>query len=294
MYVNNFHNSLNHAHAIMYADDTNLFTSNKCPEKSYSLAQQELQNVANWLLANKLSLNTNKTKYILFDSNHKKINNNKHQSLYFKRKPIEQVKNILFLGLHLNENISWKPHLLTLFKKLRNISIVYKQTFYLNKTNLLNVYYSLIVSHLRYGITVWNYGNQTIVQKLHRICNAFIIYIQKNKHIEALNLPSITDIFTLETGIFMYKLNRNQLPEIFNPLFKFNNIVHSISTRNKNAYRYPFYSKSLTQQSVEYSGVKVWNTLPNDIKSLQSKLLFSSKLKHHLSKPTYPVPLYLL
>ena len=159
IYVNDFHNSLNHAHAIMYADDTNLFISNKCPEKVFLLAQQELHNVKNWLSANKLSLNTNKTKNILFESNHKKINNNKHQSLYFKKKPIEQVKNILFLGLHLNENLLWKPRMLALFKKLRNISIMYKLTFYLNKTNLLNVYYSLIVSHRRCGITVWNHGN---------------------------------------------------------------------------------------------------------------------------------------
>ena len=40
-------------------------------------------------------LNTDKTKYILFDSNRKKINNNKRQSIYFKKKSIEQVKNIL-------------------------------------------------------------------------------------------------------------------------------------------------------------------------------------------------------
>ena len=63
--VNDFHNPLNHAHAIMYADDTNLFISNKCPEKNFSLVQQELQNVANWLSANKLLLNTDKSKYTL-------------------------------------------------------------------------------------------------------------------------------------------------------------------------------------------------------------------------------------
>ena len=176
--------------------------------------------------------------------------------------------------------------MLGLFKKLRtNISIMYKLTFYLNKTNLLNADYSLIFSHLRYGITVWNDENQTILQKLQRICIKFITYIQKNKHIEALNLLSINDILTLETGIFVYKLNHNQLPKIFNPLFKFNNIVHSISTRNKNAYHYPFYSKSSTQQSIRIQGVKVWNALLNDIKSLRSKSLFSSKLKQHLSKP---------
>ena len=109
------------------------------PRKNFSLAQQELQNVANWLSANKLSLNTDKTKYryILFDSNHKQINNNKHQFLYFKKKPIEQVKNILFLGLRLNKNLSRKPHMLALFKKLtRNISTMYKLTFYFKQSKL--------------------------------------------------------------------------------------------------------------------------------------------------------------
>ena len=65
IYVNSFHHSFNHAHAVMYADDTNLFISYTRPEKVFSLAQQELHNAANWLLANKLSLNTDKTKYIL-------------------------------------------------------------------------------------------------------------------------------------------------------------------------------------------------------------------------------------
>ena len=85
----------------MYAEDANLFINYRCTEKIFALAQQELQNVASWLSANKLSLNTHKTKYIWFDSNRKKINNNKNRSLYFQKKPMEQVTNILFLGLHL-------------------------------------------------------------------------------------------------------------------------------------------------------------------------------------------------
>ena len=41
----------------------NLFISNKYLEKIFSLAQQKLQNEANWLSANKLLLNADKTKY---------------------------------------------------------------------------------------------------------------------------------------------------------------------------------------------------------------------------------------
>ena len=54
----------------------------------------------------------------------------------------------------------------------------------------------------------------------------------------------------------MNKLNRNQLPEIFNPLFQFYTIVHSFSMRNKNAYHYPF-DHFILEIQLSYQ----WNTV---------------------------------
>ena len=74
------------------------FLSNtKMPLKSFQCARQEIYNVTAWLAANKLLLNIEKTKYILFDSNQKKIANCSHM-LLLDGKPIKQVKSILFLG----------------------------------------------------------------------------------------------------------------------------------------------------------------------------------------------------
>ena len=57
------------------------------------LNKQELNNVALWMSANKLSLNIDKTKYILFDSNPKRLSNCS-QALYFSNKPLEQVHDV--------------------------------------------------------------------------------------------------------------------------------------------------------------------------------------------------------
>jgi len=80
----------------------------------------------------------------------------------------------------------------------------------------------------------------------------------------------------------MYKLKYKLLPNKFQSLFKLNNTVHSISTQNTEAYHCRYYSKTTTQQFIGYSGVKVWNALPNKIKEIQSKSVFASKLKEHL------------
>ena len=49
----------------MFADDTNLFFSEISYEKAFQVANEELKSIDNWLTANKLSLNINKTNYIV-------------------------------------------------------------------------------------------------------------------------------------------------------------------------------------------------------------------------------------
>ena len=59
---------------IMFANDTNLFYSNKDIDSLYEFVNKELVNINIWFQANKLSLNANKTKYILFHKPRKKMN----------------------------------------------------------------------------------------------------------------------------------------------------------------------------------------------------------------------------
>ena len=54
----------------MFADDTNLFFSENCYERVFQVANAELKSVDNWLTANKLSLNINKTNHIVFRTPH--------------------------------------------------------------------------------------------------------------------------------------------------------------------------------------------------------------------------------
>ena len=72
IYVKDFKNCLKKADAIMYADDTNIFLHHKNINALYDIAQKEFVLITNWLSANKLTLNKNKTKFIVFTSSKKK------------------------------------------------------------------------------------------------------------------------------------------------------------------------------------------------------------------------------
>ena len=173
--------------------------------------------------------------------------------------------------------------MLAISKKLRtNAAVIYKLLYYLNTENLTKVYHALITSHLRYCITACHHGNHTIIKKIQSLCNNLIKQIIKIDPNCKMNLLDVNDIFILEMGKFMHNLHYNQLPQVFQELFKINQTVYTIPTRNKDNFYLQFFSKNVAQQSIAYSGIKLWNALPNEIKTIQTLSTFIRKLKQHL------------
>ena len=95
----------------MFADDTNLFYEHNDLKTLFSLVYQELQKISEWIEANKLSLNVEQTKYSLF---HKPSRRDDLPlllpKLLIKKHQVERVELIKFLGVLLDENLSWKDH----------------------------------------------------------------------------------------------------------------------------------------------------------------------------------------
>ena len=77
---------------------------------------KHLKRVEKWLDANKLALNIDKTNFVLFPSNQKKVT--EPVILKFGRKKIHQENCVKFLGILLDSALSWEYHLADLAKKL--------------------------------------------------------------------------------------------------------------------------------------------------------------------------------
>ena len=127
LYVNDLHNSSG-LDRIKLADDTNLFYEHKDLKTFLSLVNQELQKVNEWFEANKLSLNVGKTKYSLFNKPSRKDDLPLLlPRLLIKKHKVERVKSIKFLGIFLDENLSWKDHVKYIEKKVaKNIGLLYR------------------------------------------------------------------------------------------------------------------------------------------------------------------------
>ena len=163
---------------ISYADDTTLITTINMPSTGPLNINGQLTNVYDWLAVNKLSLNIKKTKYILFHAINKNINN-----LIAEPKMndicIERVSYFNFLGLHLNENLSWKTHIDIIANKLPKFSgVLNRLKKYLPSYILRTLYCSMVQSRLTYCILAWGFN----CQRLEKTQKRFMIIISLSKY----------------------------------------------------------------------------------------------------------------
>ena len=293
IYVNDFTNCLQSSSNISFADDTNVFIVDNNLQALYEKGNSELENIDNWMVANKLSININKTNYILFQtpkSQASKVVSN--LQLRLRNNVVEKVSSARFLGVIINENLSWKIHIDMIKHKMRaGLGAVMRIRSILSPKAMLSLYHSLLLSHVRYCITNWCFGNESKVQELQRICNKFIRLVFNLKRHDSVKmimkqngLLNIKQIYQVELAIFMYKTVKKSHPIALQNLFQ--SKPSRISTRSNSLYISPAYRLTVCQQSIKFSGPKIWSNLPSAIKNCKNLKSFSNKVKEHVLNTT--------
>ena len=110
LYINDLGNVSNILELILFADDTNVFFSHNDFSSLTNIVNCEIERLSEWFKANKLSINTKKSNYTIFKPRQKRILHN-DLSIMINGRVIDRVKEIVFLGVILDEHISWKPHI---------------------------------------------------------------------------------------------------------------------------------------------------------------------------------------
>jgi hypothetical protein len=126
IYINDLTNVSSLIEVVMFADDTNLFIKEKSIEKLTETANLELSKISKWFKLNKLSLNIKKTNFILF-RNKKRKHLTSVPIIKIDDTKIEQVQNTKFLGVIINESLTWNDHrpIFTVKQKMqKNIGIM--------------------------------------------------------------------------------------------------------------------------------------------------------------------------
>jgi len=155
IYTNDLPNCLLRCKAIIFADDTTVYTSSPDIKTLYKYANADLESLADWFQANKLSLNVGKTNYILFSQNKNLMSEN--LNLMIGKEIIVQKDSMKFLGLYVDSRLDWHEHINYIKNKLSSsLYAIRKVKHILNKNHLLTLYYSLTYPYMDYGNSLWD------------------------------------------------------------------------------------------------------------------------------------------
>ena len=202
-------------------------------------------------------LNVDKTNFMIFGTRH--INDD-NLHLYYNNQVINRVSSIKFLGVMIDENLSWNHHTNQLCNNIsRNIGIFRKLQFLpRNVLKLLPVYHSLISSHLSYCAIIWSFSSEQncncilLLQKRALPLITYSHYLQPSAPLfSRMSILPIHSIVSLQTCIFMHNCYSDKLPYSLNNYFNMNCFVHAcIQSKNKNNFHPALFRTELSKSTI--------------------------------------------
>ena len=198
----------------------------------------------------------------------------------------------------------------------RTVGIIAKLKPFLKDKLIRTIYFSVVYSHLYYGIQAWGSADPTTLNKLAILQNKavrilsgvqyFQIYGQEPGPLPSseplykkLEILKIQDIFELSISNFVYSTLTFDSPSIFDNWFQYAHEVHDHTTRTStDVIRENYFDVGHVQQSfnlhtkgstniygkkmIQASGPVIWNRIPDDIQKAGSIFTFKKHLKLHI------------
>ena len=129
LYINDLCNVSDILDIILFADDTNIFFSHTDQNYLINSINREMNKLSDWFECNKLSLNVKKSSFMIFKPRQKR--ETLDISVSINNSQIKRVKEVVFLGVVIDEHVTWKPHIAHVASKVsKTIGILYKSSFF--------------------------------------------------------------------------------------------------------------------------------------------------------------------
>ena len=255
---------------LSYADDTTVYASGTNLADIETVMNTELTKLDDWFRSNKLALNVSKSKYSIFSPSkmtHSNISINICNSV------LEREHSTKFLGLNIDEQLTWKSHINKLKAKLSSsIYIINRIKNHLPHKALKDIYYTLIHSHLIYGNTAWGASSQIehlfkIQKKAIRLINRKTFRAHTDPIFKRENVLKIHDLYKLHSALLIYDYKHNKLPISFTNFFMDRYSSNTV-TRQINDISHSRPRTQFSARTPSHCIPTIWNALTPQMKQM--------------------------
>ena len=253
IYINDLINAAPMFNYILFADDTNIFSTDPL------LLKSNLKNIENWCHANRLILNFTKTFQILFKAPNKTVPYPENYILDMGNTQLMSKPSTKFLGIFLDDAITFKCHISELCRKL-NFSLLLMRCArpYLDVKTMISLYYAFFYPHLIYGIEFYGHAANCYLDQIYLLQKSALRIILKippgghvTSYFKEFHIMPIKMLFKYRFLIHFHKLHLDGDLDLQK--------TSSSSTRSKTIFQPKRTNNCRGDRSLLTTGVNLWN-----------------------------------
>jgi uncharacterized protein YktA (UPF0223 family) len=280
---------LKKAKIFIFADDILILFNHKNLAICERTLQGEVNELCNWAHDNKLAINEKKTLGMHICAKNLRLRNEKptikihtNECIHNANnncdcKPIDFVREIKYLGIHIDEDLSWAPQIRNVVSKMRSVLREIKLAKARVTPNALRIiYFSLAHSHLIYGLPAWGKAS---LSKLLEIQNKILYTMSTKSQIKKHN----GDVFKIWQVLPIDKTFEQNVILLKYFEYRGERRNHGHSTRqvqNMNVEE-PKYKNKFQSHSWAYIMPRLWNKLPLELKIFSKQKTANENIKAH-------------
>lgn len=262
IYMNDFPSDLASFPATLYADDVTAIASRTTTGEVIATIEEGFKTMNNWFELNDLALNTKKTAIVKYSLNPKE---EEPISLTVLGELVTTVKTANFLGVLVDDKLSWRQHIRHIAAKIGVFSYVLRNLH--NEVSLevaKTAYFAYVHSRIEYGILLWgNSSDADRIKILQKKCVRALFNLKSRESCKpyfiAHNIPTVSEIYILQCVIHAHK-NFNSI--------RCSRPNHEHHTRQSEFYLpLPATSLATIRNQFTHQAVILYNHLPDRIKS---------------------------
>ena len=294
MYINDLPNCLKYSKPRMFADDTYITTTGNSLTQVINFVNSDLSYISEWLLANKLSLNITKTEHMFIGSDDMLNKISDAVAVHFGNNPIKRVHKSKSLGIIIDERLSWTDHIDVLSRKVSSaIGGLRQARPFVDLKTAKTIYNSLIEPLFDYCDVVWDTIGAVPSTRLQKLNNrAARVITQTGYEVRSSDIRNQLGWSTLDErrqnhkSIMMYKVLNGIAPAYLKRYFSYGADTSRYFLRGSGVnLSLPKPNTDYMKKSFKFSGAKLWNSLPVQLKLLPTLSTFKRGLASQTSVP---------
>ena len=283
-----------------YADDTQLYFCISNFNQNLDMIDRVMSTIKNWMTSKRLKLNEGKTEVILIGSKVRLENINRPEHCIIDGVNLAWSTKVRSLGVVLDENLNMKDHLRQQKKKLvHNLINISRIAKFLNKGTKMKLVHGLILSNIDFCNSILHGLPDCDLRMFQLIINSAARTVAGMPRFSRERItPICIDLHILPVKarikykicLLAHKALTSGEPKYLADLLHRRETVSSLRSSSVRQLEEPIISRSSSSnRAFAYCAPRLYNTLPGELRTIESVGTFKKKLKTYIFSEAYDV-----